>query len=119
MILEFKLATGIPLEGEDNLIDVVLKEPTAGDILDARAASEIVRMVPGGVAVVVESQAKYDHEIALRMVVSIGGKPCVAQWLLALSGEDHFILQGYVDDVYNAIIKKVRDKVSREGESET
>jgi len=115
--------------GEDTHKEVVLREPTAGDILDAQEASECLRMVPtpdGGLEpMLISSPSRSSMEVLRRQIVSVGdiSGPLDEKLLRKLDPEDLDMLlavtgnfdAGGSNQVQKEVVRRGRDEGGRPG----
>ncbi len=113
--------------GEDTHKEVVLREPTAGDILDAQEASERLMMVPapdgGFEPMLISSPSRSSMEVLRRQIVTIGdiSGPLDEKLLRKLDPEDlNLLLQktgnlsaGSINQVQEELVKRGRDEGGR------
>lgn len=107
--------------------EVVLREPTAGDILDAQEASERLMMVPtpegGAEPMLISSPSRSSMEVLRRQIVSVGdiSGPLDEKLLRKLDPEDLNLLlhetgnlsAGGVNQVQEELVKRGRDEGGR------
>lgn len=111
----FNFIDGIPVEDGDPRVEVVMHEPTSGDIFASRQAAEVIKGEH-----IVESQALYEKEIAYRMIDSIGGAPVTPADMDRLTVADYHVLLEQLENVYGAAVKRVaKEARDRKGESES
>lgn len=115
--------------GEDTHKEVVLREPTAGDILDAQEASERLMMVPtpegGQEPMLISSPSRSSMEVLRRQIVSIGdiSGPLDEKLLRKLDPEDLDMLlavtgnfdAGGSNQVQKEVVQRGRDEGGRPG----
>jgi phage FluMu protein gp41 len=115
--------------GEDTHKEVVLREPTAGDILDAQEASERLMMVPtpegGAEPMLISSPSRSSVEVLRRQIVSIGdiSGPLDEKLLRKLDPEDLDLLlavtgnfdAGGSNQVQKEVVRRGRDEGGRPG----
>jgi len=115
--------------GEDTHKEVVLREPTAGDILDAQEASERLMMVPtpegGAEPMLISSPSRSSVEVLRRQIVSIGdiSGPLDEKLLRKLDPEDLDMLlavtgnfdAGGSNQVQKEVVRRGRDEGGRPG----
>lgn len=111
----FELQDGLQVEGSDARTEVIMREPTSGDIFSAREDAEVIKG-----DLIVESQARYEKAIAYRMIESIGGAPITPLDIDRLSFADYQILIVEMNKVYGGGVKKVAQETrARQGESKS
>lgn len=117
MRTEFKLTDGYKT-AKGVYIDVVLKVPNAGDIMDSSQAAERVVATPEGFQLVL-SPTLIGFEVLRRQIVSIGPVqgPISLDELRALSREDLQILQSKAEELDAAMLKQISEVAAR-GRSE-
>ena len=115
--------------GEDTHKEVVLREPTAGDILDAQEASERLMMVPtpegGAEPMLISSPSRSSMEVLRRQIVTIGdiSGPLDEKLLRKLDPEDLDLLlavtgnfdAGGSNQVQKEVVRRGRDEGGRPG----
>lgn len=109
-----KLEKGITI-GEEHHLEVVLKELTAGDVIDAAQESERLIMVPGPNGTeprLVQSNALMGANTLRRQIASLGDieGPLEMEQLALLSDRDLEILQGAVEMMDAAVATAVTDR---------
>lgn len=91
--IKITLAQGFK-QGEVVHKDAELRAPTAGDLIDAGAESEVMKLTQQGFQLV-QSPTLVSAHVLRRQIVCIGGYkgPLTLQELGSLSGEDYSALQ--------------------------
>ncbi|SNR59556.1 Mu-like prophage FluMu protein gp41 [Humidesulfovibrio mexicanus] len=97
--LTFSLHYGLKI-GEDVLKEVVLREMTAGDILDAKEDAEKMVLAPEG-PVLVTSPTRFGTELLRRQIVKIGNLsgPIALSELKRLHPADLNMIQAKADEI--------------------
>ncbi|KGE77647.1 phage tail assembly protein [Halomonas salina] len=114
------LAAGLTL-GEETHYQVVLREATAGDVLDAQEAAERLVYSPtsdGGVEpVLVASPSRVGVEVLRRQIVSVGDMsgPLDLKYLHRLTPEDLNLLLARSEQLDGAAVGQVRDGADQRG----
>lgn len=110
--------------GEEVHKEVTLREPTAGDILDAQEASERLMMVPtgdGGVEpMLVSSPSRSSMEVLRQQIVSVGdiSGPLDMKLLRKLDPEDLDMLLATTGNLNAGSINQVQQEVVKRGRGE-
>lgn len=97
--LTFSLHHGLKI-GEDVLMEVVVREMTAGDILEAKEDAEKMVMTPDG-PVLVTSPTRFGTELLRRQIVKIGNLsgPIALSELKKLHPADLNMIQAKADEL--------------------
>lgn len=110
--------------GEEVYKEVTLREPTAGDILDAQEASERLMMVPTGddgvEPMLVSSPSRSSMEVLRRQIVSVGdiSGPLDMKLLRKLDPEDLDLLLATTGNLNAGSINQVQQEVVKRGRGE-
>lgn len=110
--------------GEELHKEVTLREPTAGDILDAQEASERLMMVPtsdGAVEpMLVSSPSRSSMEVLRRQIVSVGdiSGPLDMKLLRKLDPEDLDLLLAKTGNLNAGGVNQVQQEVGKRGRGE-
>jgi phage FluMu protein gp41 len=93
--------------GDDLLKDVILRDPTAGDIIDANAESERMVLTPAGPALV-PSPSLVGANMLRRQIKSIGNVqgPISLVELKRLTERDLALLQSKADEMDQAMVSE-------------
>ncbi|MDN0007485.1 phage tail assembly protein [Providencia stuartii] len=97
--MQFTLTHGLPYGKDEEMelqVDVELRELTAGDLIDAEAASERVVMTEKG-ATLLSSPSRMGYELIRRTIVRIGkiNGPLPFEMLKKLHQDDLELIAGY------------------------
>jgi|SRR5690554_7801206 len=118
------LAYGLKV-GEALHKDVVLREATAGDVLDAQAESERLMMVPsandGFEPMLVVSPSRVGVEVLRRQIVSVGdlSGPLDLKMLRRLDPEDLNLLLAKSEQLDGAAVGQTQDGVTQRGRGDS
>lgn len=118
------LAHGLKI-GEVLSKEVVLREATAGDVLDAQAESERLMMVPNGAGghepMLVVSPSRVGVEVLRRQIVSIGdvSGPLDLKMLHRLDPEDLNLLLAKSEQLDGAAVGQTQDGATQRGRDDS
>lgn len=109
--MEFRLKQGL-MYGDEPQYDVVLRDLTTGDLIDAELASERLMSDKQGNPVLMVSQVLFGYELLRRQIASIGklqGPLSLAQ-LRSLTPEDLALINTALETVESAKAQKVLER---------
>lgn len=115
--MQFTLKHGLPYgsgDDEELQFDVELRELTAGDLIDAEAASERVVMANKGAALV-SSPSRMGYELIRRAIVRIGkiNGPLPFEMLKTLNQDDLELISKYFGGHQSAAVNTVEGVASQ------
>ncbi|AMM81375.1 hypothetical protein AW43_02805 [Pasteurella multocida subsp. multocida PMTB2.1] len=117
--MEIRLKTGL-MYGDEPQYDVVLRDLTTGDLIDAELAAERLMLDKQGNPVLVASQVLFSYELLRRQIASIGklqGPLSLAQ-LRSLTPEDLALINAALETVESAKAQKVLERGRLDATSE-
>ncbi|HDR0995753.1 TPA: phage tail assembly protein [Pasteurella multocida] len=117
--MELRLKQGL-MYGDEPQYDVVLRDLTTGDLIDAELAAERLMLDKQGNPVLVASQVLFSYELLRRQIASIGklnGPISLAQ-LRSLSPDDLALINAALETVESAKAQKVLERGRLDATSE-
>ncbi|MFK3619159.1 phage tail assembly protein [Pasteurella multocida] len=117
--MQLRLKQGL-MYGDEPQYDVVLRDLTTGDLIDAELASERLMLDKQGNPVLVTSQTLFSYELLRRQIASIGklnGPISLAQ-LRSLSPDDLALINAALTAIDTAKAEKVLERGRLDATSE-
>lgn len=115
MEVEVKLYDGVTI-GERTIYDLVMRPPTAGDLLDAQESAERPVATPQGWQLLA-SDSRMGTEVLRRQIKRIGDDsgPMELSTLRQLSAHDLGLLQIHADQIDRAIAQEMANRGRADG----